>query len=142
MPTEATTRRPWWRLGLAAGLGAAVLNAILYYLYQLLSGEPLRVTDPASGAIQVLPLVLVIITSLLPPLVATLLAIALYRWTRAASIWFIAISLIVAVFSLFSPLALPADISMGNRLTLAAMHLVVAAITLAAFVPRLSAPRD
>jgi hypothetical protein len=142
MPTETARTRPWWQLGLAAGLGAAVINVVIFALYQLVTGTPLRVVPPAGGPSQELAVAMVVIASLVPPVLATLLAIALSRWTRPASIWFTVITLIAVVLSLLSPLSLPAEISMGNKLTLAAMHLVTAVTTLAVFVPRLSAARD
>ncbi len=133
--------RPWWQLGLAAGVIAAVINAVVYFLYQAVAGAPLQVTQPGGGALQDLPVVLVTLMSIIPPVVASVLAYALSRWTRSARTWLIAISVILAVLSLLSPLGLPAEVSTGNKLTLAAMHLIVAGAALAALVPRLFGER-
>lgn len=134
------TARPWWQLGLAAGIVAAILNVIIYAVYQVATGAPPRIVPPGQQ-LQDLLLGMVVLLSLIPPLIAALLAYGLSRWTSAASAWLIGISLIVLVLSMVSPLTQPAPVTASTKLVLTVMHVVVAAVTLAALVPRLSADR-
>ncbi len=134
------TARPWWQLGLTAAVMAAAVNVIIFVIYQAITGSPLRVTPPTGGPQQDLPLAMILVQSILPALVGTLVAFALGRWTRSPQIWFLGISIAAVLLSLVGPLALP-GISIGNKLALALMHLVVAGVTIATLVPRLSRSR-
>lgn len=134
------TARPWWQLGLAAGIVAAILNVIIYFVFQVATGAPPRIVPPGQE-LQELFLGMVVLLSLIPPLIAAMLAYGLSRWTSAAGAWLIGISLVVLVLSMVSPLTQPAAVTTGTRLVLAVMHVVVAAVTLAALVPRLSVDR-
>jgi hypothetical protein len=138
--SASDTARPWWQLGLAAGFVAAVINVISYFVVQIATSAPPRIVPPGQE-LQDLFLGMVVLMSLIPPLIAALLAYGLSRWTSAASAWLIGISLVVLVLSLLSPLTQPATVTTGTKLVLAVMHVVVAAVTLAALVPRLSAER-
>lgn len=140
--TTPATARPWWQLGLAAGIVAAIINVIIYFVYQAATGAPPRIVPPGLQ-LQDLFLGMVVVLSLMPPLITAVLAYGLSRWTNAASTWLIGISLVVLVLvlSLASPLTQPAAVTTGTKLVLTVMHVVVAAITLAALVPRLSAER-
>ena len=132
--------RPWWQLGLAAGVTAAVINVVIYFTYQAATGPPPRIVPPGQQ-LQDLFLGMVVVLSLIPPLIAAMLAYGLGRWTRARSTWLIGISLVVLVLSMLSPLAQPPEVTTSTKLVLVLMHVVVAAVTLAALVPRLSAER-
>jgi hypothetical protein len=139
--TEPVTSRPWWQLGLAAAIGAAAINVVIFYLYQLVTGAAIRVVPPGD-VLQDLPVAMVVIMSVIPPLVAGLLAYALHRWIRSAAVWFTVISVVLVALSLFSPWTQPTEIATSAKLTLSVMHLVVAGATLAAYLPRLAATRD
>lgn len=138
--TTPTITRPWWQIGLAAGVVAAVINVVIYVIFQVATGAPPRIVPPGQQ-LQDLFLGMVVLLSLIPPLIAALLAYGLGRWTNAASAWLIGISLVVLVLSMGSPLTQPAVVTTGTKLVLTVMHVVVAAVTLAALVPRLAAER-
>jgi hypothetical protein len=137
-----TTNRPWWQLGLAAGVIAAVINAIIFLIYNAAASTPIQITTFSDSTVQELPGYMVVVLSVIPALLAAPLAAGLSRRTRSASTWFIAISVIVAVLSLASPLLLPEAIAMSAKLTLAAMHIVAAVAVLGVMVPRLNAGRN
>lgn len=138
--TAPATARPWWQLGLAAGVIAAIINVIIYFVYQAATGAPPRIVPPGQQ-LQDLVLGMVVLLSLIPPLIAALLAYGLSRWTSSANAWLIGISLVILVLSMLSPLAQPTPVATSTKLVLAVMHVVVAAVTLAALVPRLSVDR-
>jgi hypothetical protein len=119
---------------------AAVISVVIYFFYQAATGTPPRIVPPGQQW-QDLFLGMVVVLSLIPPLLAALLAYGLGRWTGAASAWLIGISLVVLALSLLSPLAQPAEVTASTKLVLVLMHVVAAAVTLAALVTRLSAGR-
>ena len=140
--TTSYTSRPWWQLGLGAGVIAAVINSIIYYVYNAVATTPIQVTMLGRSEVQDLPVLGVVFFSLVPALLAALLAAGLKRWTSSASTWFVAIAVILGVVSLASPLMLPDTIAMSAKLTLASMHIVAAATIIGTLLPKLNAGRD
>lgn len=86
--------------GLAGGLIAAALNAVIFFAAQSLNGGPLVV----AGSPEPLPLVPVLLFSVLPGLVAGLLYWTLARFTRRPARWFLLVSALVLVGFFFGPL--------------------------------------
>src|SRR5690606_11920559 len=72
--TTSYTRRPWWQLGLGAGVIAAVINSIIYYVYNAVATTPIQVTMLGRSEVQDLPVLGVVFFSLVPALLAALLA--------------------------------------------------------------------
>ncbi|MDQ3694488.1 MAG: DUF6069 family protein [Chloroflexota bacterium] len=135
----AATDRPWWQLGLAAGVIAAVANVILLAAYQAVAGSPAQIALSPGAPLQALSWWQTVIASILPALIAALVAAACSRWTPSPRAWFIGLVVILAALTLVAPLSLP--VATGNRLVLAIMHIVTAAAVIGALAPRLPAPR-
>lgn len=90
--------------GLIGGVAAAIINAILYFVFQAINGGPLLVTRPGTAGPEALPLFAVLLLSLGPGLVAGILYWALSRFTTNPNRWFLIISALVFVGFFFGPL--------------------------------------
>lgn len=140
---SANANRPWWQLGLAAGIIAAAINVIIFFIYNAAASTPIQIQAIGGAGIQELPVFMVIVMSLVPALLAGLVAAGIRRWRgEFAATWFIAISVILTVLSLASPFTLPGTIAMSAKLTLAVMHIVAAVVIIVAMLPKLNAGRD
>ena len=130
--------RPWWQIGLLAAVAAAVANVIVYLIAVALFDANLRVPEGlGSDTYSDLAVGQVIFASMLPALLATLLAIALVRWTGAPRRWFVISAVVVLLLSYLTFFDL--DGTTGAFVTLAIMHVVAAAAIVAVIAPRLPA---
>ena len=125
--SEARARR-WLRLLTVSGAVGAALG--LWAIIELGFGFDLR--GPAfgggNGTSDVGPLQ-VIIASGVGSLAGWALLAFLERFTRAGAAWWVAIALLALLASLGGPLG-GTGITVGNRVALASMHLLVAAIVI------------
>ncbi len=127
--------RLWWQLGITT---AVIANLIVYALAVGFADIPLRITaGPGSSELVDLTAGPVILMSVLPALLATLLAAGLAKWTSAPGRWFTVIAAGLLVLSMVPVLAL--DISTGAKLSLELMHLVAAVVIVGLLAPRLAA---
>jgi len=90
--------------GLIGGLIAAVINVILYFVFQAINGGPLLVALPGTTAPEPFPIFPVLTFSVVPGLVAGALFWALSRYTGNATRWFLIVSAVVFIAFLFGPL--------------------------------------
>lgn len=136
MPAPAA--RPWWQLGLAAAVIAAVANLIVFAIAVGAAGIDVRIT-PSPGESELVDLTAgpVILMSVVPALLATLLAAGLAKWTAAPRRWFLGVAAVILVLSLFPVAGLA--ISTGAKVTLALMHLIAAAVIVGLLAPPLAA---
>jgi uncharacterized protein DUF6069 len=137
------TTRPWRARALA--VIAAVLAALAVWLVTdpLLGVDLAAPTRPGSEELQSITPALVAGTSLVTALAGWGLLALLERFTaRPRTIW-TAIAVLVGLLSLAGPLSTIASTTVANGLSLALMHLAVAAVLipgLAATAPSLARP--
>jgi hypothetical protein len=110
--------------GLVGGAIAAVLNLILLFIGQAVNGGPLLVMPPGQSIVQGVPWFLVILTSILPGVIAGVLYGLLNRFTARPTPIFLVVAAIIFVLMFFSPLS--AAQSTTTILILEIMHVVVA----------------
>ncbi len=128
--------RPWWQIGALAAVAAAIANLVVYLIAVGLLNANARVPERLGSDTYVdLEIGQVVFASIVPALLATLLAIAVLRWTAAPRRWFVISAVVVLLLSYLSFLDL--DGSTGAFVTLAVMHIVAAAAIIAVVAPRL-----
>lgn len=108
-----------------AGLIAAMLNAVLFWIGTALGTFPPGLVIPSSG--EPFTVGAVAFSSFMPALVAGLLLFLLIRFARKPLHSFNVIALLVLVLSVVTPFSLPAA-PIGLIVLLEVMHLVVAAV--------------
>ena len=116
--------RPMLIAGVLAALLSVALNAVLYWLANVLGAWSTQVVNPMGDPID---LSAVAFLSAGPPIVAAVLAWVLIRWVPRGRAVFVAISLLVLALFLLPPTQLGAPVGMVVVLEL--MHLVVAVPT-------------
>ena len=126
------TSRPIWRNGLqAAGLGAAA--AEFFATGARISGVPMRAGSISATTAQALPPGWVALASVFCTLAGTLLAVVVAHVARHPHRVFVITATVLTVVSFVSPIAAGAT-SVATKVTLAAAHVIVAAIV----IPRLA----
>jgi Family of unknown function (DUF6069) len=114
--------------GLIGGAIAAVINVILFFAGQALNGGPMAVTPPGQAGQAPLPLVMVIIMSILPGIIAGALYGILLRFTARAKLIFFVIAAIVFIFEFFA--AITAGSTLTTIVVLELMHVIVAGLVI------------
>ncbi|GEM_PF-1636346 len=107
--------------GVRGILIAVVINVILFYIFSATGVFPKGfIAEQANGPITVLP---VIIATIIPLAIATLLYALLARFTKRPNriFWIIAIAFLL--FSLYSPFSIP-NVQMSMAIGLNVMHIV------------------
>ncbi len=118
------------RLGFLAGLVAAAINTVLFFVGGAAGAVPQNVIIPNAG--QPLTVIPVIISSILPSVVAGLVLALLNRFTKKPLLVFNIIAGVFLVLSFFSPLSIPG--APTNMIVLLnVMHAVVAGAVVVAF---------
>jgi Family of unknown function (DUF6069) len=116
--------RLWWA-SLLAGVGAVVANALIYLIASAAGAIPETVLIP--GMNQPITMVLVILSSFFPAILAAVLLALLNRFTRRPVRLFRIIAAVLLLISFVNPLTIPgAPLTMILALDL--MHIVAAAI--------------
>ena len=116
--------RLWWA-SLLAGLGAVVANALVYFIVSAAGAIPNTVLVP--GMNQPITVVLVIMNSFVPALLAGVFLALLNRFTRRPVRSFRIIAAVLLLISFINPFMIPgAPLTMILALDL--MHIVAAAI--------------
>ena len=113
-----------------AGLIAAVINVVLFYIGTATGAIPADLIIPNAG--QPLTVIPVIIASFVPAIAAGLLLALLNRFTKRPLRIFNIIAVILLVFSFSSPFSIP-GVPVGMIVILNLMHVVVAGAVLVAF---------
>ena len=118
------TNRPWWQIGMIAAAVTVAATLAVYLVATILLGQELLVENPSGGAQMAIGPAQIIPFTVIPALLATLLAASLARRIRSPRRLFVGIALVLLVVSFLSPFALEA--STGTRLTLELLHVVAA----------------
>ena len=123
-------------MGLRAAALASVVNVAIYALGKALFNLPFMVPMQTSAEPNPLPLVMVILMSAVPGVLAAGVLYGLNRFFRSGLRIFQAVAAVVALLSLGGPLSLPIDA--GTIAALASMHLA-AAVSIVGVLTTLSA---
>ena len=113
-----------------AGLVAAVINAVLFYIGTATGAIPADLIIPNAG--KPLTVIPVIIASFVPAIAAGLVLALLNRFTKRPLRIFNIIAVILLLFSFSSPFSIP-GVPVGMIIMLNLMHIVVAGAVLVAF---------
>ncbi|MBC8084041.1 MAG: hypothetical protein H7Z21_12590 [Hymenobacter sp.] len=114
--------------GLLAGLAAAVLNAVLFFVFHATGVLTDTVyVQPPNQPLTIMP---VIMASLVPALVGSIVFFLLEKFTNNGFRIFSILAVILVVLSLASPFTVPQNGTVGYGVVLCVMHLVVAAALL------------
>jgi hypothetical protein len=116
--------RLWWA-SLLAGLGAVVANVLVYFIVSAAGAIPNSVLIP--GMNQPITVVLVIMNSFIPAILAAVLLALLNRFTRRPVRLFRIIAAVLLLISFVNPFTIPGA-PPTMILALALMHIVAAAI--------------
>jgi Family of unknown function (DUF6069) len=138
---SAVRQRPagLWRRRLLIVVAAVVAAAVVWVIAVPIAGVDLRSPETPSFPTRPITLPLVLVMAAWPPLAAWALLAILERVTsRARTIWLI-VAFVVLVLSFYGPFA-GTGVGSDVRITLASMHVVVAAVTIP-LLYRSSAPR-
>ncbi len=113
-----------------AGLAAAILNVILYFVGTSTGAIPTDFIIPNAG--QPLTVVPVIMASIVPALIAGLVLAILARFTKKPLTIFNVLSVVLLVLSFWSPFTVP-GMPLGMIIILELMHVVVAGAVMLVF---------
>lgn len=113
-----------FKAGLTGGAIAAVLNLALYGAARL-AGVDFTIQRTAEEAAQAIPAIAPGISSFVPSLLASLVALGLARLVKKPAPVFIGVAAVLLVVSMGPPLTLFAA-STGARVVLSVMHVVAA----------------
>src|SRR5215813_10079029 len=116
--------RLWWA-SLLAGLAAAGVNAVIYVIESAAGAIPQTVLVPSMN--QPITVVLVILNSFVPAILAGVLLALLNRFTRRPVRLFRIIAAVVLLLSFINPFTIPGA-PPAMIIALALMHVVAAAI--------------
>jgi asparagine N-glycosylation enzyme membrane subunit Stt3 len=124
--TNVQSARPnIWITALTAGVIAAIVNVIVYFIAGA-ANVPLQIAAPGSSQLERLQLVPVILASLIPAFVAAGLLLILRRFAPRADTVFQVIALVFTLVSFGGPLGQPTD--GASKFVLNLMHVVAGAI--------------
>jgi hypothetical protein len=124
-PTERITLRRLWWASLLAGVAAAAVNLVVYFIASAAGAIPQTVLIP--GMNQPVTFVPVILNSFVPAILAGVLLALLNRFTRRPVRIFRIVAAVLLVLSFANPLTIPgAPLSM--ILALDFIHIVAAAV--------------
>ena len=124
-PTEGIELRRLWWASLLAGVVAAAVNAVIYFIASAAGAIPQTVLVP--GLNQPITVVLVILNSFVPAILAAVVLALLNRFARRPVRLFRIIAAVLLVISFANPLTIP-EAPLAMILTLDLMHIVAAAI--------------
>lgn len=119
-------------VGLSAGIAAAVVNAVLFFVFHSAGVISDDIYPQPGQPLTILP---VIMASIFPLIVGSLVFYLFERFTRSGFKIFAIIALVLMVLSLVSPFAGIPNVTLGYSLVLCAMH-IVAALSLLYFIRR------
>ena len=117
------------RAGLTAGVIAALINAVIYFVTRAILGGPLLVDTPVTESVDLIPIILF---SIVPALVAGVLYWLLDRFLKNPNPAFLIIAAVVFVVFAINPIT--AALSPVTGWALEIMHGVVAVPTVIALL--------
>lgn len=110
--------------GLLAGVVSAVINAVLFFVFHATGVLADTVfVQPPNTPLTIVP---VIMASIVPSLIGSIVFFLIERFTSNGYRIFSILSIVLALLSLFSTFSVPVNVTMGYSLVLCVMHLVVA----------------
>lgn len=108
--------------GLLAGITAAVINAILFFIFHGAGVISDNIYPQPNKPLTVVP---VIITSIIPAIIASLVFFLLEKFTNKGFKIFAIVSLILMLLSLYNPFGVIPGVTTGYALVLCVMHIIV-----------------
>jgi hypothetical protein len=136
-PTLTTAlSRPVWQVSALAGLIAAVATEV-YGLVARAAGVPMAAAGLGSAKATPITVGMFAMGTLICTFWGTVLALALARYTARPARIYVRVTIALTALSLAIPLS-AADTTLATRLTLAAAHLIAAAIIIPLVTRRLS----
>ena len=108
--------------GLLAGITAAVINAVLFFIFHSAGVISDTIYPQPHQPMTVAP---VIMASIIPAIIASLVFFLLEKFTRNGFTIFAIVSLILMLLSLYSPFGVIPGVTTGYALVLCVMHIVV-----------------
>lgn len=130
LTTTSVNTRKLLTVAPLAGLIAAAINAVLFYVGTATGAIPANLIIPNAG--QPLSIIPVIVASFVPAIAAGLLLALINRFTKQPLRIFNIIAIILLVFSFSSPFSIP-NVPVGMIVILNLMHVVVAGAVLLMF---------
>ena len=109
--------------GLYAGVAAAIINAILFFIFHATGVISDNIMPKPNEPMTVVP---VIMASIMPAIVGSIVFYLLERFTTNGFKIFRILAIVLAVLSLLSPFMVIPGITTGYAVVLCMMHLVVA----------------
>jgi len=118
-------RLGFWPTALVAGIAAALVNLLVYFVVTSVFGYSLEIATPGGPAMPLTPLP-IIITSFIPAIGAAVLLALLNRFVSRPFPIFLVVAVIFFLLSLGGPLSLP--IAATNKAILILMHTLAALV--------------
>jgi len=118
----------WWVGGVAA-VGSAIANLIFLFIARA-TGTSYVMLGPGSTSPEPLPEFLVVVSSVIPAIVATILLALLGRFTSKPIRIFPIVAIIVLLISLSGPFTQPSEVAVSTKTGLAIMHLISGVVTI------------
>ena len=115
------------KAGLLAGLGAALINGILFFVFQGAGVITDRVRLPNNEPMTLVP---IIVSSLLPALLGSVVYYLLARFTRNGYRYFTILAVILLILSFANPFFGIPNVTVPYAIALNVMHIVVVAVLL------------
>lgn len=109
--------------GLLAGMVSAVINSVLFFVFQAVGVLHDGVYVQPNQPLTVMP---VIVASVVPSIIGSIVFFLIERFTNNGYRIFSILAITLAVLSLFSTFTVPINVTLGYSLVLCVMHLVVA----------------
>ena len=108
--------------GLLAGITAAVINAVLFFIFHGAGVIDDTIYPQPNQPMTVMP---VIMASIIPAIIASLVFFLLEKFTNNGFKIFAIVSLVLMLLSLYSPFGVIPGVTTGYALVLCVMHIVV-----------------
>lgn len=129
---QVASFRRLWPIGLVAAAGATIANVVFFFVSKEIGIPYLLAMQGSLGPL--LP-VMVIISSVIPAVAATVLFALLGKFLSRPIRVFTIISIIVLLISFAPPLTMPADVAASTKVGLVVMHIITAAVTVGVLHP-------
>lgn len=130
--TISTSRSVNWggllTTGLIAGVVAAVVNTIVYFIAQALGVDFMIVMGGAGTPAMPLAIPAIAIFSIVPGLIAALLAGSLLRFTSNGARIFQIVALVFLLISFIPDLTMPEPATMATKASLMLMHVIAGSV--------------
>ncbi|WP_281867651.1 DUF6069 family protein [Flavobacterium sp. GSB-24] len=113
--------------GLYAGAVAAIINAILFFIFHSAGIISDNILPKPNEPLTVVP---VIMASIIPLIIGSILFFLFEKFTNKGFLIFYIVAVVFVLLSLISPFTVIQDVTVGYALILCVMHIVSAAVLL------------